>query len=82
VNSDGHIAAICEWFNGTMAAKYHRGQQEHGGKLWERRGALSDLEEELIDLAVYYKTAKDQLKQMAAEGKSAAEAYAFLYGEE
>ena len=44
-------------------------------------GAMKNLEEELLDLPVYYKTAKDQLRQMAVEGKSAADAYAFLYGE-
>ena len=37
-------------------------------------------EEEIMDLPVYYKTAKDQLRQMALEGKSAADAYEWLYG--
>ena len=45
-------------------------------------GAMKNLEEELLDLPVYYKTAKDQLRHTANEGKSAAEAYQFLYDEE
>tara|TARA_R110002020_G_scaffold49894_1_gene141654 strand:+ start:249 stop:533 length:285 start_codon:yes stop_codon:yes gene_type:complete len=76
-----HVASIVTWLRRVMTAKYHRGQQEHGGELWMKAGALKNLEDEILDLPVYYKTAKDQLHQMAAEGKSAAEAYAFLYGE-
>ena len=51
------------------------------GNLWNKPGALANLEEEIMDLPVYYKTAKDQLRQMAIEGRSAAEAYEWLYGE-
>tara|TARA_R110000824_G_scaffold306747_1_gene494263 strand:- start:423 stop:707 length:285 start_codon:yes stop_codon:yes gene_type:complete len=76
-----HIVSIVKWLGGVMAEKYHRGQQEHGGELWTKPGAMKNLEEEILNLPVYYKTAKDQLSQMASEGKSAAEAYAFLYGE-
>ena len=77
-----HIQSITRWLGNVMTGKYHRGQQEHGGQLWMKPGALKNLEEEVIDLAVYYKTAKDQLRQMAREGKSAAEAYVFLYDED
>jgi|TARA_R110000824_G_scaffold401502_1_gene612649 hypothetical protein len=65
-----------------MTGKYHRGQQEHGGDLWSKPGALKNLEEEITDLGIYYKTAKDQLRQMANEGRTAAEAYQFLYDED
>lgn len=76
-----HISSILGWLSGVMAGKYHRGQQEHGGSLWQKPGALANLEEEIMDLPVYYKTAKDQLRQMAIEGRSASEAYEWLYGE-
>jgi|TARA_B100000949_G_scaffold227033_1_gene233010 hypothetical protein len=76
-----HIESILKWLQRAMAEKYHRGQQEHGGELWTKPGAMRNLEDELLDLPVYYKTVKDQLQQMAVEGKSAADAYAFLYGE-
>jgi len=76
-----HISKIVAWFRDVMTGKYQKGQQEHGGDLWIKKGALASLEEELIDLPVYYKTAKDQLRQMAADGKSAEDAYVYLYGE-
>jgi hypothetical protein len=76
-----HIESIVRWLGRVMIGKYHRGQQEHGGELWSKPGALKNLEEEITDLGIYYKTAKDQLKQMANEGKSAEDAYEFLYEE-
>ena len=76
-----HISSILGWLSGVMTGKYHRRQQEQGGNLWKKPGALANLEEEIMDLPVYYKTAKDQLRQMAIEGRSAAEAYEWLYGE-
>ena len=54
-----HVARIVAWFTDVVTVKYHRGQQEHGGDLWNKPRALANLEEELIDLPVYYKTAKD-----------------------
>lgn len=76
-----HVSKIVAWFRDVMTGKYKRGQEEHGGDLWIKTGALASLEEELIDLPVYYKTAKDQLRQMAKDGKTAEEAFKYLYGE-
>ena len=76
-----HVSKIGAWFRDVMTGKYHRGQKEHGGDLWIKTRALASLEEEIIDLPVYYKTAKDQLRQMAKNGMSASEAYEYLYGE-
>jgi hypothetical protein len=75
-----HVVSIVNWLQRMITEKYHLGQQEHGGELWAKPGAMKNLEEEIFDLPVYYKTARDQLSHMASEGKSAAEAYAFLYG--
>tara|TARA_R110000824_G_scaffold8899_3_gene40401 strand:- start:14140 stop:14409 length:270 start_codon:yes stop_codon:yes gene_type:complete len=76
-----HVSKIVAWFRDVVIGKYYRGQKEHGGDLWIKTRALASLEEEIIDLPVYYKTAKDQLHQMAKEGMSAKEAYEYLYGE-
>ena len=81
-NPTEHVQSILRWFGDVVTGKYHRGQEEHGGELWAKPGALRNLEEEVLDLSVYYKTAKDQLRQMAREGKSADEAYRFLYDED
>ena len=76
-----HVARIVAWFTEVVTVKYRTGQEEHGGDLWNKPRALAHLEEELIALPVYYKPAKDQLRQMAYEGKSAKDAYEHLYGE-
>jgi hypothetical protein len=81
-NPAEHVQSILRWLGDVITGKYLRGQEEHGGELWSKPGALKNLEEEVLDLAVYYKTAKDQLRQMAREGKSADEAYRFLYDED
>jgi hypothetical protein len=77
-----HIEEIAQWFLGTMRPKYLKGQREHGGHLRHKRGALRNLEEEIIDMPVYFVTAKKQLKEMAEQGKSAQDAYEFLFGDE
>ena len=60
----------------------HVGRDE-AARAWQRltRGPAAQLGLEITDLGIYYKTAKDQLKQMANEGKSAEDAYEFLYEE-
>ncbi len=76
-----HIRFILHWFTDTLTSKYHRGQQEHGGLCFEKPNMLQHAEEEILDLVVYHKTAKDQLARMALDGQSAMDAYTFLYGE-
>ena len=44
-----HIESIILWLDRVMTRKYHRGQQEHGGSLWMKPGAMKNLEEELLD---------------------------------
>lgn len=75
-----HCQIIVDWVRSAIWAKYEKGYREHGGDLWLKAGVLRDLEDEIIDAAVYYHTAKSQLLRMANEGKTAREAYDFLYG--
>ena len=76
-----HVVALLNWLTAVLPRKYRSGQDEHGGELYAKPGALSNLEEEVIDLVVYHKTARDQLAALAREGKTAREAYEFLYDE-
>ena len=46
-----------------LAAKYRRGQKEHGGNLWERP-ALPDMADEVTDFNTYFITLETQLRQM------------------
>lgn len=77
-----HIASILKWFQQALTDKYIVGQEEHGGQLWKKPGALQNATEEVLDLVTYQATAKDQLRQMAIDGKSAKDAYQFLYNED
>ena len=76
-----HVAGLLTWLYNVLPRKYRQGQDEHGGELYAKPGALSNLEEEVSDLVVYHKTARDQLAALAREGKTAREAYEFLYNE-
>ena len=42
---------------------------------------MKNATEEVLDLVTYQATAKDQLRQMAIDGKSAKDAFEFLYSE-
>ena len=57
-----HLSAIIAHFSGALFTKYHRGQEEHGGYLWEKPGMLVMLEQELLDATVYHFTLRQQLQ--------------------
>lgn len=77
-----HIASILGWLQQALTDKYILGQEEHGGQLWKKPGALKNATEEVLDLVTYQATAKEQLREMAVAGASARDAYEFLYDEE
>lgn len=57
---EAHLARILEAFRVDAAAKYRRGQAEHGGDLWEHPRLLDDAIEEAIDLVVYLYTERER----------------------
>lgn len=50
-----------------LIAKYLKGQKEHGGELWRKRGIIDMAIEEAIDQAVYLLTLKEQLNELERE---------------
>lgn len=42
-------------------AKYMDGQQEHGGRLWRKRGIIDMAIEEAVDQVIYLLTLRDQM---------------------
>ena len=76
-----HCELIVATLSDALRVKYDAGYREHGGNLWEKSGALANLEEKLLDAPTYLYTAREQLRQMAEDGKSAADACRFLFGE-
>jgi len=75
-----HLESVLRWLTAETRTKYEQGQAEHGGNLAHKPGVGLMMEEEIIDLNVYFKTQRDQLLKMALDGKTAAQAYAYLYG--
>ena len=55
-----HMERIVSQLGTDLRAKYIKGQQEHGGNLWLKPGMLENAIDEVLDLAVYLYTLKEQ----------------------
>jgi hypothetical protein len=62
-----HLARILNYLTTAITDKYHKGQQEHGGQLWQKAGMLGHAEAEMLDLCVYIPTLRDQLTDVLAD---------------
>ncbi len=50
---EAHLQRLLAWVSKKLARKYRRGQAEHGGRLWEAPGLLTELQAETFDLLAY-----------------------------
>lgn len=57
---EAHLARVKARFVADLDAKYRAGQEEHGGDLWLKPGALENAYAEVLDLAVYLITLMEQ----------------------
>ena len=55
-----HLQRIKNSFSKEVSRKYRIGQKEHGGNLFEKPGMLDMAIEEVLDLAVYLYTLREQ----------------------
>lgn len=60
---EAHLKRIVDRFSADVSAKYRKGQAEHGGNLWQKGGMIDFAIEEVIDLAVYLYTLKEQVEE-------------------
>jgi len=60
---ENHLATVIDWISDAIDTKYRKGQQEHGGRMWEKPGMLACMIEEAVDQAVYLKTVADQIRR-------------------
>lgn len=60
-----HLQQIEMDFVTALHAKYYRGQEEHGGNLWER-DVLGELGDELVDAITYYHCVRDNFAKIQA----------------
>ena len=64
---EAHLDGLKREFCTDLDAKYRAGQEEHGGRIWEKRGMLEHAIEEAIDQVVYLYTLRAQLKARGIE---------------
>jgi hypothetical protein len=58
-----HLNRIRKQFDGLVTRKYKKGQREHGGDMWLKKGMLDEAINEVVDLVVYLLTLKEQNEQ-------------------
>ena len=58
-----HLDDILAELEERVTEKQENGQVEHGGKLWKKPGLLDEALNEVIDLAVYLITLKQQIEK-------------------
>lgn len=59
-----HLRDIKHWFLSDVDIKYRKGQAEHGDDLFKKANLIDDALEEVLDLAVYLFTLRDQIKNV------------------
>lgn len=57
---EAHLARLKARICADVDAKYRQGQDHHGGELWLKPGMLLHAIEEVLDLAVYLYTLREQ----------------------
>lgn len=62
-DQQAHLQRILSEFTKDASEKYISGQKEHGGNLWEKPGMLDNAIQEVLDLAVYLYTLREQLER-------------------
>jgi hypothetical protein len=64
---EDHLNRIKTQVINLIDTKYRAGQKEHGGNLWLKTGLLDEAINEVIDLAVYLLTMKEQIAETLAK---------------
>lgn len=59
---DQHLLKIMTDFVRLASDKYQKGQAEHGGSLWEKKGLIDMAIDEAIDQVIYLFTLKQQIE--------------------
>lgn len=62
-----HLDGIRKDFDDLVVTKYVAGQQEHGGRLWTKKGLIDMAIDEAIDQVVYLLTLKKQIEAAGVE---------------
>ena len=58
---ENHAALVADEARRMILTKYERGQREHGGELWKKKGLIDMAIEEAVDQVIYLLTLRDQI---------------------
>lgn len=61
---EAHLRDIKYNILNDLDRKYRAGQREHGGDVWKKSGMIDNAIEEVLDLAVYLYTLRDQISKI------------------
>lgn len=64
---NAHRDSIILEFAKMCTEKYNKGQAEHGGNLWDKKGLIEMAIDEAIDQVVYLITLKKQIEDSGVE---------------
>lgn len=59
---EDHLDELINQFVDLVSEKYVKGVEQHGGKLWLKKGLIDMAIDEAIDQVVYLLTLKQQIK--------------------
>lgn len=68
--SEAHLSRVLDQVHESINVRYRNGQHEHGGKLWQKPGALDNAIQEATDTLVYLITLREQLQGLVAPAGS------------
>ena len=61
-----HLKDIKSWITESIDIKYRKGQEEHGGNLWDR-DTTADLSFEIVDAVTYFYCVLRKMRQLEGQ---------------
>ena len=58
-----HLDDVLSELEELITDKYEKGQIEHGGKMWKKSHLIDEAIAEVVDLAIYLITLKQQMEK-------------------
>ena len=67
IQQERNLKSIKERFVGWLDKKYRKGQKDHGGNLWKKKGLIDMAIDEAVDQVVYLICLRDQIEESGAQ---------------
>lgn len=66
-SQEAHLQHIKDTFAELTDRKYRKGQEEHGGNLWQKKRLIDMAIDEAIDQVTYLLSLKEQIEESGAQ---------------